>query len=204
MKNKINALILFLCCSAANANDSAFNKARDSLFWPYLYSGQYYTLYCGAEKRNRKGIDVEHVYATHWIAEHLGCKNRRTCNNEIYLQASSDMHNLWPALQRYNRSRGKQAFGEIRGDEPNFAGDRCDFERTKGKGAIVEPRDIVKGNIARSIMYMIHRYDLPDHGMLPMLVRWHISDPVSPEETRRNNLIKKLQGRSNPFISVKN
>ena len=36
-----------------------------------------------------------------------------------------------------------------------------DFERTSGSKAIVEPRDGVKGDVARSLVYMHFVYGLP-------------------------------------------
>ena len=145
-------------------------------------------------------MTVEHVYPASWIAKYNDCTSRKNCPTDHYREASSDLHNLWPALRRYNTSRGNQPFGEISGNTPRFSGDTCDYERTSGKGAVVEPRDNVKGNIARSVLYMIYWYDLPNHDMLPLMVKWHHEDPPSNEERRRNDEIEILQGNRNPFI----
>jgi deoxyribonuclease-1 len=142
----------------------------------------------------------EHVYAASWIASALRCPNRDNCPNDFYRTASSDLHNLLPALRRYNSSRGNQKFGEIPGETQRFPEDNCDFERTSRAAAIVEPRDDVKGDIARSFMYMVDRYNLPTYGMLPLMVRWHLQDPPDEEERRRNERIRELQGNGNPFV----
>ena len=47
----------------------------------------------------------------------------------------------------------------------------CDYKRTNGSNAVVEPRDSVKGEIARTLVYMHVEYELPVNGMLPMLKR---------------------------------
>lgn len=194
------AVSIHLFALLAFADDSRYQQVRDSLFWPHLYSGAYETLYCRVQQQAGQRVTVEHAYPASWIAAANGCASRTDCPRDSYRAASSDMHNLWPALQRYNTSRGNQPFGEIPGETPRFANDTCDYERTSGAGAIVEPRDSVKGDIARSILYMIHFYDLPDHDMLPMLVRWHIQDAPDAEERRRNDKIEELQGNRNPFI----
>ena len=193
-------LAFALISLSAFADDSRYNQVRDSIFWPQLYDDAYQTLYCGVAQDAGDRVTVEHVYAASWIAEANGCPNRRECPTDAYRAASSDLHNLWPAVRRYNLSRGNQPFGEIPGETPRFSGDTCDYERTSGAGAIVEPRDNVKGNIARSVLYMIHQYDLPDRDMLPLMVRWHIQDPPDANERSRNDEIELLQGNRNPFI----
>jgi hypothetical protein len=86
-----------------------------------------------------------------------------------------------------------------------------------------EPRDAVKGDIARMLFYMAIRYegenDEPDlelvddvntdvlnepgkgyHGKLSALLEWHKTDPVDSFEIRRNEVIYSYQKNRNPFI----
>ena len=83
-----------------------------------------------------------------------------------------------------------------------------------------EPKDEVKGDVARMIFYMDVRYEgndssgTPDlsiaNGMtstgqpllgdLCTLLSWHLQDPVSDWERRRNNRIFEWQTNRNPFI----
>lgn len=116
------------------------------------------------------------------------------------MHASTFSHPYLCVFHCLSRRFTLQPFGEIPGETPRFSGDTCDYERTSGAGAIVEPRDAVKGDIARSVLYMIHHYDLADHDMLPLLVRWHIQDPPDAHERSRNDEIEQLQGNRNPFI----
>lgn len=197
---KHTLFLLLLIPLSAFADDSRYEAVRDDVFWPQLYSEAYETLYCGTEKPAGTKVTVEHVYPASWMAAANDCSGRDECPIEAYREASSDLHNLWPAEGRYNKSRGNQAFGEIPGEKSRFKDDPCDYERTSGKGAIVEPRDAVKGDIARSVLYMIHWYNLPDHAMLPLMVRWHIQDPPDAAERERNDKIEELQGNRNPFI----
>jgi hypothetical protein len=89
-----------------------------------------------------------------------------------------------------------------------------------------EPRDNVKGDVARMMFYMDVRYDtgtdttmpdlvLVDHvgtprtsltdgigelGKLCTLLAWNTLDPVDSFEIERNNTIYEYQGNRNPFI----
>lgn len=66
---------------------------------------------------------------------------------------------------------------------------------------VIEPRNIARGNIARSIFYMAHEYDLPiEERLVPLLKAWNKADRVSADERRRNDLIEDLQGTRNPYI----
>ena len=102
----------------------------------------------------------------------FGCQNR-DCAHPDYKRAED----LWPALGAINSSRGDKVFGEIRGERqtlpPSLGNQRCDYERTSGRDAIVEPRRAVRGEIARALFYMHIEYELDLKGMLPMLKRWH-------------------------------
>ena len=66
----------------------------------------------------------------------------------------------------------------------------------------MEPRDDVKGDIARSLLYMLKRYELklPSDMDLEMLLEWHLADPVDDMERWRNFAIERLQGNGNPYI----
>jgi len=81
-----------------------------------------------------------------------------------------------------------------------------------------EPRDEVKGDVARMIFYMSVRYegdngelDLevvdwvnsapdPEHGKFSALYQWHQDDPPDAFEMNRNNVIYSYQDNRNPFI----
>jgi deoxyribonuclease I len=86
-----------------------------------------------------------------------------------------------PAIGAINSSRGDKLFGEIPGEErtlpPSVADLICDYERTTGPNAVVEPRRVVRGDIARSLFYMHIEYKLDLKSMLSMLKRWHGADP---------------------------
>ena len=64
----------------------------------------------------------------------------------------SEPDRLWDSLSTYSEIPDEQ--------RRRFQAYCADFERTSGKSAIVEPRDTVKGDIVRSILYMLDSYGL--------------------------------------------
>jgi len=202
MLRLIAFIFITLITNQARADDSAYNKVRDTVFWLKLYNKDYSTLYCGIEKTKGSRDTVESVYAASWIADSLGCKNSKECKIDKYRQASSDLHNLWPALKQFHSSRSNLPFGVIPGEKQRFKTPICDFERTTEKNAVVEPREEARGRIARSFLYMVHWYDLPTHDLLPLMFKWNAEYPPTKAEIKRQDWIENNQGRRNPFIKA--
>lgn len=199
-----------------------FSTTRDQYFY-----GLYETtsardatdIYCGIrfsveQRSNGRGfkgpgwLNIEHAYPAQWMADSLNCGNRKTCPNDprigkLFSHAEADMHNLWPASSSLNSSRGKKPFGEINEEmkheitigQKTFS---CDF---KNNGKLVEPRAIVRGNLARSIFYMCDEYGfrVPKE-MMPILQKWNREDPPTRVERARAKFIEKIQGTPNKFI----
>lgn len=180
------------------------------IFWKQMYPKGGTELYCavafdGARKNPlNQSLSVEHVFPADAIADHEpGCTNR-TCAVPRAQRAMADLQNLWPALQRVNSSRSNLRYGELPGEDARRYADFCpDYERGSGSKAIVEPRDDIKGDLARTIVYMHFVYGLPlekaivDKGLL---LDWMSMDPPDTEELRRNALIDRLQGTPNPLL----
>ena len=106
------------------------------------------------------------------------------------------MHNLYPEWSDLVVYRSGREFGNVPGHESRIEG--CEFE---WDAKMVEPRNISKGNVARSILYMNLQYKLPvPAGMMATMKAWNRADPPSEQEKVRNERIEKLQGRRNPYI----
>jgi len=99
--------------------------------------------------------------------------------------------------------------------------DHVEFPYTSTSTDTWEPREAVKGDVARMIFYMATRYegdngevDLevvdyapsspnhePVHGVFSTLMEWHVEDPVDEWEENRNDIIyEDYQENRNPFI----
>lgn len=124
--------------------------------------------------------------------------------------AYTDLHHIRPTLVQVNSLRGNLDFdmgGTLVSNTTDCYKDGDSFE----------PRDEVKGDVARMLFYMAVRYEggsgeldleLNDNvnnsgpyiGRLSILLQWHIEDPVDAFEEARNNAIFEFQGNRNPFI----
>ncbi|MET0091791.1 MAG: endonuclease [Candidatus Thiodiazotropha sp.] len=122
------------------------------------------------------------------------------------------MHQLRPADVSVNSLRGNKDYdngGSLIAEAPGNFTDTDSFE----------PRDEVKGDLARMMFYMDVRYNgqgntgtedlqLVDYtgtsgaslGDLCTLYEWHLEDPVSPQEVARHARIVERQGNRNPFV----
>ncbi|NQU32027.1 MAG: endonuclease [Bacteroidetes bacterium] len=133
--------------------------------------------------------------------------------------AGTDVHHLRPADISVNSARNNKDFdtgGEIYVDGDGTTECKSDADSW-------EPRDAVKGDIARMLFYMAVRYEgtngdpdleLEDavntfdlnesgkgyHGKLSTLLEWHKADPVDSFEIHRNDIIYSYQENRNPFI----
>ena len=152
-----------------------------------------------------------------WSREHVWAKSHGEFGTTP--AAGTDVHHLRPADISVNSARHNKDF-DI-GGSLYIDGDgetQCYLD-----GDSWEPRDEVKGDVARMIFYMAVRYEgdsgEPDlelveavnsvnltqegkgfHGKLSALMNWHKEDPVSDFETNRNNVIYSYQNNRNPFI----
>ncbi|MFC5289643.1 endonuclease [Actinokineospora guangxiensis] len=124
----------------------------------------------------------------------------------------TDIHHLRPEDVTVNSTRGNKDFdngGSPVSEAPDSNTDADSFE----------PRDAVKGDVARMIFYMAVRYagtdgfaDLelnnstnngsaPYVGKLSVLLAWNSADPPDAFEQRRNQVIHdQFQNNRNPFI----
>ena len=86
----------------------------------------------------------------------------------------------------------------IEGEDREFG--KCDVEIKRRK---IEPRDEVRGEIARTYMYMDSVY--PGKGIISkknrsMFEEWNRSDPVDEWECERAKKIEKIQGNRNEVV----
>lgn len=137
----------------------------------------------------------------------------------------SDIHHLYPTRQDVNGARSNFKFDEIPDDQtdswwragdiesPTIPSTNIDEYSELLSGTSFEPREDLKGNVARSIFYFWTIYqnnssiisDGTDNeaffeGMKDVLLTWHNADPVDSIEVARSIQIEGFQGNRNPFI----
>lgn len=146
-----------------------------------------------------------------WNKEHVWSKshgNFGTSNG-----AGTDAHHLRAENANVNTLKSNLDFDNGGTAVPNAPG--CLYDADSW-----EPRDAVKGDIARMIFYMATRYqgengepnlsvvdyvntspnNEPLYGKLSTLLQWNIQDPVDDNEINRNNNVYAYQHNRNPYI----
>ncbi len=144
-----------------------------------------------------------------WNREHVWAKSHGDFGNTP--PAGTDAHHIRPTDASVNSSRGNLDFDN--GGTQHSEATGCYFDNDSW-----EPRDEVKGDVARMIFYMEVRYDgsdgmpdlevvdevntypSPEHGKLSTLLEWHEQDPPDDFEINRNEVINSYQENRNPFI----
>ena len=133
--------------------------------------------------------------------------------------ARSNMHILFPTRADVNSARFTFPYGDvtdaeadewfIRDEPPRStppATNRGAWSRVDDDASRFEPRDAVKGDIARAMFYFATVY--PDRAnesffesQKTTIFQWHRDDPVDAAEARRNVLQAAYQGNKlNPFV----
>jgi len=145
-----------------------------------------------------------------WNREHIWAKshgNFGTSNGP-----GTDLHHLRPTDVSVNKSRSNLDFDKGGSAHPEARDNFFNYDSW-------EPRDSVKGDVARMLFYMAVRYEgdngeidlevnnkvrngsAPYIGRLSVLLAWNKADPVDKFERKRNEIIySKYQHNRNPFI----
>ncbi|MFD4871658.1 endonuclease I family protein [Streptomyces sp. NPDC058412] len=145
-----------------------------------------------------------------WNREHVWAKSHGDFGTAT--GPGTDLHHLRPEDVTVNSTRGNKDFdkgGSPVAEAPGSLTDADSFE----------PRDAVKGDVARMLLYMAVRYDggdgfadlelndkvnngsAPLFGRLSLLKQWNQMDPPDAFEQRRNQVIfDTYQHNRNPFI----
>ncbi|SDZ30673.1 Endonuclease I [Amycolatopsis xylanica] len=145
-----------------------------------------------------------------WNREHVWAKSHGDFGTAT--GPGTDLHHLRPEDVSVNSDRGNKDFdmgGSPVSEAPGSYTDADSFE----------PRDAVKGDVARMIFYMALRYDggdgfadlevddvvnngsAPAIGRVSVLKQWNRQDPPDAFEQRRNQVIyDTYQHNRNPFI----
>lgn len=154
------------------------------------------------------GIEVNKTWdgGSTWNKEHCWPKSLGWFETS---GAGSDAHHIRPTDSKVNSTRNNHKYGEVPNAPFVRTGTKTGSVLTKCRYAngVFEPRDEVKGDVARILFYLIVRYNESDSYRLTavaesveMLLRWNEEDPVDAWEMNRNNVVEGIQGNRNPFI----
>jgi endonuclease I len=148
-----------------------------------------------------------------WNREHVWAKSRGDFGNSA--PCGTDAHMVHPCDESVNSLRGNKDF-----DNGGSAVYDLGYLAGYTDADSWEPRDAVKGDVARIIFYMACRYEgesseldleLVDYiqtltsndpftGKLSSLYQWHLDDPPDSWERLRNDRVYGYQNNRNPFV----
>lgn len=206
-------LIDFLIDNYKTSNVLSYNSARDAMYG-YIDNDNgtvscIYTEYSVDDVPNTNprpivhegGIDCEHVWPQSMY--------------EGTQPMKSDIHHLRPSKSNVNSSRGNKPYNESNdnltqtwywldyqlNDPPNQNRDKY----SESASGVFEPREEVKGDIARSMFYFYTMYkDVADDNFFEVqkdiLYEWHQIDSIEQIEIDRTWHIADYQDYPNPFI----
>ncbi|GAA1934650.1 endonuclease [Nocardioides hwasunensis] len=144
-----------------------------------------------------------------WNREHVWAQSRGGFSTSA--GPGTDLHHLRAEDVQVNGTRGNKDFDDGGSAVSGCSGCFADSDS-------FEPRDAVKGDVARMLLYMAVRYNgddgfqdlemsevvgsaVPRIGDLDVLLAWNAADPVDAFEMRRNDRIHaQWQGNRNPFV----
>ncbi|MEA5537114.1 endonuclease I family protein [Crocosphaera sp. XPORK-15E] len=200
-------------------NTLSYSDARDRLF-AEVYNFKPIGIYTGLEITLSEKDDLSpraEAFQQGMNTEHIWPQSRGATE-----EARSDLHNLYPETTRANSIRSNKRFDEIpdmktttwlRQSEQLSEIPKKDLnEYSESTSDRFEPRESVKGDIARTMFYFHYTYldQLDDANkeyfdqQKSILCQWHKLDPVDKNEISRNKKIVTIQGNENPFIENPN
>lgn len=200
----LGCLTFGLINTASGEGQTQLSSPKEAIanqFWGELYASGGSTLYCGKSfEAGDSSVTASPIYSTKQLKSAMRCITDRQCTimNPKYPYIVSDLHNYYPALELVDQARRNAQFDVVEGNASNkFANINCAF---KTGFQTAEPRDEVKGNVARALFYMHVEYELPLPTNTATLKRWNQMDLPDLEEKSRNDRIAALQGTRNRFI----
>lgn len=191
-----------------------------------------YTLYTDTDPNNSSNIICLYSGASvagawdsgnTWNREHVWCQS---LSNGLWgtTGAGSDLQHLRPTIPTVNSTRNNRLYSDLNhtGTSVTYNGSAtgCYYDANDH----FEPRDAVKGDIARILMYVYVHYTTDyggstnsytgnlnitdvfytatgtDAAAWTKILAWNAQDPVDSFERARNEQAAKYQGNRNPFI----
>ena len=163
---------------------------------------------CGLQTRAQENraarTEWEHIVPA-WTFGHQrqcwqnGGREHCVSDDPVFRAMEADLFNLYPSAGEVNGDRSNFNYGMAVGVAPQYGQckTRVDFDQRAA-----EPRDEVKGLVARTTFYMFDRYNLNmSRQQQQLLMAWDKQFPVSAWEQERNRRIAAIMGHPNLFVT---
>lgn len=163
---------------------------------------------CGYETRKQQSraerTEWEHIVPAWTLGHQRQCwqsGGREHCADDdpVFKAMEANLFNLYPAVGEVNGDRSNFNYGMASGVAPQYG--QCKTKVDFNQRA-AEPRDEVKGLVARTTFYMFDRYKLNmSRQQQKLLMAWDKQHPVTAWEKERDRRISAIMGHSNPFVT---
>jgi deoxyribonuclease I len=166
-------------------------------FWGNLYANGGKSFFCDTTFTTKGFVLTDgYVYPLADVRSALDCGTSRQCEQDNrYRQIASDMHNMIPVRSRTEMGRRNARYEDL---GPSVSGDECGIRQS---AQFFEPPVRVKGDVARTVAYMVDTYNLPWLGSSAVFKGWNRLDPPDDGELTRHRRIAEIQGNDNPFVT---
>ena len=163
---------------------------------------------CGLQARKQENraerTEWEHIVPAWTFGHQRQCwqnGGREHCvkDDPVFRVMEADLFNLYPSVGEVNGDRSNFNYGMAAGVAPQYGQckTKVDFDQRAA-----EPRDEVKGLVARTTFYMFDRYKLSmSRQQQQLLMAWDKQFPATAWELERDKRITAVMGHSNPFVT---
>lgn len=163
---------------------------------------------CGYQTRKQEEraqrTEWEHIVPAWTFGHQRQCwqkGGRSFCEKDdpVFNAMEANLFNLYPAVGEVNGDRSNFSYGMVASNAPQYGQckTKVDFSEE-----VAEPRDEVKGMVARTTFYMFDRYGLNmSRQQQQLLMAWNKQYPVSAWEKQRDQRIAAIMGHHNPFVT---
>lgn len=206
-------LIQYLVNNYKTSDVLSYNSARDAMYG-YIdnENGSVKCIYTEFSVNNVPNNNPRpYIHENGLNCEHLWPQSLGAGNSPM----KSDLHHLRPCKENVNSSRGNKPYDESNDSQTqtwfwlsyqldNPPSQNIDKYSESASGAF-EPREEVKGDIARAMFYFYTMYsNVADDDFFnqqkDILYQWHLDDSIEQAEISRTMEIANYQDYPNPFI----
>lgn len=225
-------LLLFSTFAAAQAPtsfSSAKVQLKNHVYYDQNKKGALGTSYCGcdwewvgrsggrvdlescgyairAQEVRAKRTEIEHIVTAYAMGSQRQCwqnGGRKNCikSDPEFGAMEANLFNLTVVIGEVNADRSNYRYGLVAANDAMYG--RCE-SKTDFKNRVFEPRDEVKGLVARTNFYIHDRYNLRmSTQQQKLFMAWDAQFPVTAWERERNRRIAKIMGHDNEFVTGK-
>ncbi|MCL7946054.1 endonuclease [Marinobacter sp. ATCH36] len=202
MKTLIFSLLtlsILLASSLVSSQNTRFSDPDTVIqneFWGKLYAQGGASFFCETPFTSKGFLLTDgYIYPLAQVRSALDCGTSSQCaDDDRYRQIASDLHNIVPVRSRVEMRRRNARFEEL------GAVARPDECGIRESAQFFEPPERVKGDVARTVAYMVETYDLPWAGATRVFEGWNRLDPPDDRELTRHRQVADIQGNENPFV----